>query len=244
MPEYPIFYSPLIHPDHPFLSEEESVHALKVLRLRPGDPLRIHDGAGKAYLAEIAGSNHRQCSLNLLHILEDSPFTPHSLHIAIAPTKNADRLEWFIEKATEIGIGRITPLLCERSERKRIASDRLLRVIISAMKQSGKLWLPVLDPLTPFRDFIGETRHAKKGIAHCLEGERTPLSRWYEPGTSPILMIGPEGDFSPVEIQEALAQGYQSISLGNSRLRTETAGLVVCQSIALLEEWHGQTIGS
>ena len=159
------------------------------------------------------------------------------VHIAIAPTKNIERIEWFLEKATEIGINRVTPLLCRFSERKEIKAERLEKVMISAMKQSLKAYLPQLDELTRFNEFIQQPFDGQKYIAHCDNQHRDLLRNKVIPGQNYLILIGPEGDFSTEEIELALKHGFQPVSLGESRLRTETAGLVACHTVNLLNQF-------
>lgn len=217
------------------LSEEESKHAVKVLRKTVGDVLHIIDGEGGMYKAEIVNPHHRSCTASIIESVKEYEKLPYHLHIAIAPTKNIDRTEWFMEKATEIGIGAFTMLLTEHSERKVVNDERLEKVIISAMKQSVKAYKPILNSICSFKDFIAQDfGDSKRYIAHCSNNfERVHLKRLISGGENSIVMIGPEGDFSDTEIQMALERGFQSISLGNSRLRTETAALFATSIVAL-----------
>jgi 16S rRNA (uracil1498-N3)-methyltransferase len=159
----------------------------------------------------------------------------HYLHLAVAPTKNTDRFEWFLEKATEIGVDEITPILCEHSERKVIKDDRLEKVVISAMKQSLKAYLPKLNPLTPLKDLLNAEFEGKKFIAHCYDLDKRELKNELTESSSHLVLIGPEGDFSEEEIQLAITQQFIPVSLGESRLRTETAGVVACHTVNLLK---------
>jgi 16S rRNA (uracil1498-N3)-methyltransferase len=163
------------------------------------------------------------------------PPPPYDLHLAVAPTKSNDRYEWFVEKAVEIGISEITPVICAHSERKIIKLDRIERVAIAAMKQSLKSWLPRINQAVPLAAFLrNQNGGGLKAIAHCAEGPKERLSKLLVPGRASTILIGPEGDFSPVEIKEALAAGYQAVNLGEQRLRTETAALVACHSVAFI----------
>ena len=231
-----LFYTPDIQGETYSLPGEESKHCIKVLRLNAGDTVYLVDGRGGWFQGEILTPDPRQCTIRIVLKTEQHGKRDFHLHVAIAPTKNIERLEWFLEKATEIGIDEITPLLCEHSERKVIKNDRLEKIIISAMKQSLKAYLPVLHPLTPFPDFIHRNREGLKFIAHCEETEKRLLKEAYTPGQNATILIGPEGDFSVPEINSALQQGYIPVSLGNSRLRTETAGIVACHSIQFMNE--------
>lgn len=226
-----LFYTPDINGEKYILPEEESKHCTKVLRLETGDEVCLVDGRGGFYRCEIIRPEAKRCEVRCLEKKEHYGKRNFHLHIAIAPTKNIERIEWFLEKCTEIGIDEITPLLCEHSERKIIKPDRLEKVIVSAMKQSLKAYLPSLNPLTEFQVFIEEKRKGVKYIAHCDDGNKKRLDEIYTPGNDVTILIGPEGDFSEKEILSALSHQFSPISLGESRLRTETAGIVACHSI-------------
>jgi 16S rRNA (uracil1498-N3)-methyltransferase len=184
--------------------------------------------------------NQKSCKVEIVEKEENYEKRPYYLHIAIAPTKSNDRFEWFLEKATEIGIDKITPIICDHSERRKIRSDRLEKVILSAVKQSKKAWLPELSPLIGFKEFIKQAgMEEQKYIAHCREGERPELIKILNHNSSLLILIGPEGDFSEEEIMIANTQGFSSVSLGKSRLRTETAGIVasqICSDIQSISE--------
>ena len=230
-----LFYSPKIANQQLHLSAEESRHAIKVLRKGEGEILHLVDGKGGYYQVEITVANHKKCEFRIVDKVEQSNPIPYELHIAIAPTKNNDRIEWFIEKATEIGITEITPILCEHSERKVINQERLTKVLVSAMKQSGQAFLPKLNPLTKLGDLIKVQNMESKYIAHCEEQRQKKLNELYKKGSKSLILIGPEGDFSTNEIKLALDNNFKPITLGNNRLRTETAGVFVCSTINLLE---------
>lgn len=231
-----LFYVPDIEKT-PFLPEEEAAHAVKVLRMKSGDQLFAIDGKGGFFEAEIVNPHPKHCEINIINKKSNFNKRNHYLHIAIAPTKNIERLEWFLEKATEIGIDEITPIICRFSERKNIKNERLEKVIVSAMKQSLKAYLPILNPLTTFDDFLrNQQENTAKFVAHCYEDEKKLLKNAYEKGQNAIILIGPEGDFSKEEVEKALNNNFNPISLGNSRLRTETAGVVACHTINLLNE--------
>ncbi len=215
------------------LPEEEAKHAIKVLRMNRGQEFMAIDGKGGLYHCKISSISGKQCAFEIIDKEVSPPLHPH-VHIAIAPTKNNDRFEWFLEKACEIGISKITPILCEQSERKVIKRDRFDRILVSAMKQSKQMHLPQLDDLCRFSDFISEHKHGF--IAHCEDMEKSELRSSYNTGDDVLILIGPEGDFSPNEIELALKTGFKSVSLGNSRLRTETAGIVACHTIRLLND--------
>lgn len=207
------------------LSEEESKHCLRVLRKSVGEKIKITNGLGDLLTAEIIDTRSKKCKFKVIDIVKTKKNTP-PLHIAIAPTKNIDRFEFFIEKCTEIGIAEITPLVCFHSERKAIKFERLNKIITSACKQSKNYHFPILNDLTHFNDVIKMT-FANKLIAHCENHEKTALKN-FQTDKSTLILIGPEGDFSKQEIDLALQNDFNSISLGESRLRTETAGIVAC----------------
>lgn len=229
-----IFYTPDITSKEHLLSEQESKHASKVLRLKAGDEILLVDGKGGKYLAEISVNAGKRTMVRVLSEEKVASRSTHRLHMAIAPTKNMERLEFFLEKATEIGVDEITPLLCSHSERKVIKDERLERVVIAAMKQSVKAFMPKLNPLTKFVDFVKESVEAEKYIAHCYDKPKTALKDVATQGTSSIVMIGPEGDFSEEEVALAEANGFQAVALGKERLRTETAGIVACHTMNLM----------
>lgn len=231
-----IFYTPEISGRTFLLDETESKHCVRVLRLINGDEITLVDGSGGYYTAEVADANPKRCAVNIIRSEFQFGLRNFNVHIAIAPTKNIERIEWFLEKATEIGINRVTPLLCRYSERKEIKSERLEKVMISAMKQSLKAYLPQLDEMTKFTDFILHPFSGQKFIAHCEEQKRELLKNLVKPGENYLVLIGPEGDFSPEEIEMALNAGFKPVSLGESRLRTETAGVVACHTFNLLNE--------
>lgn len=225
-----LFYTPDIEPSFPqyFLNEEESKHAVRVLRLVPGDEVQLIDGRGGFYIAQIKDAHPKRTILDIVSVTTGYQKRNHYLHIAVAPTKNIERLEWFLEKATEIGIDEVSLIICQRSERKEARADRLNRIITSAVKQSIKAYHPLLNEAVPFNKFISSVSESQKFIAHCAEGEKEALKTALQPGGNYTILIGPEGDFTPAEIESALNNGYKAITLGNSRLRTETAALEAC----------------
>lgn len=230
-----LFYTPDINGKTYTLSEEESSHCNKVLRLKQGDRVNLIDGVGGLYTAEISEVTKKAVRLTVLDKQIEFGKRNHHLHIAIAPTKNIDRLEWFLEKATEIGIDEITPIICDRSERKIVKEDRLEKVITSAVKQSLTAYHPKINTAISFKDFIKQNEADDKLIAHCIdEDERQAISKVIKPHQSYLILIGPEGDFSPKEIELALQSGYKPVTLGNTRLRTETAGLAACFEVNFL----------
>ncbi len=231
-----IFYTPELSEKTYILDETESKHCVRVLRLEKGDEITLVDGRGGFFTAEISDPNPKRCAVNVTKSELNFGLRNFQIHIAIAPTKNIERIEWFLEKATEIGINQVTPLLCRHSERKEIKHDRLEKVMISAMKQSLKAYLPQLDELTKFNEFIRQPFDGQKFIAHCDEQHRELLKNVVIPDRKYLILIGPEGDFSPEEIEMAINAGFVPVSLGDSRLRTETAGVVACHTFNLLNE--------
>lgn len=234
-----LFYAPDLDPcaQEYQLSEEESRHCIRVLRLRCGDTLHLTDGRGTLCVARITAIEPRSCTLRIEQRLLEFEKRPYTLHIAIAPTKNTDRLEWFVEKATEIGIDRITPLLTAHCERRTLKNDRLERVAIGAVKQSLKAYHPQIDPITPIDELLRLPFEGRKLIAHCeQDAQKQSLRTCVAAGESVLILIGPEGDFSTEEIAQAMAHGFQPVSLGSSRLRTETAGVVAAHAVAWINE--------
>ena len=214
----------------------ESRHIIRVLRKQVGDQLHITNGNGFLFIAEIVIANDKKCLVNIVSATKKPTPWNYYLHIAIAPTKNIDRFEWFLEKATEIGIDEITPLLCNHSERKVIKATRLEKIIEAAMKQSLKFKLPKLNRLTAFSDFIQQDFEGEVCIAHCEPTERQSLKEFLQPKENITILIGPEGDFSLTEIDIALQHNCKPITFGESRLRTETAGVVAVQSVSFINQ--------
>ncbi|MDO4190846.1 MAG: 16S rRNA (uracil(1498)-N(3))-methyltransferase [Bacteroidales bacterium] len=230
-----LFFAPDIAKT-PFLNEEESLHCIKVLRLSVGDKIQIIDGCGIMYDAVIVNPYPKKVEVTLLEAHPDFGAHPYQLHMAVAPTKNIDRFEWFVEKATEIGVDTITPLLCRYSERKVIKQERLEKIVVSAAKQSLKGKIPVVNPLTPFHEFVKMSVEGQRFIAHCREDERLLLSKQVMPKKIVTILIGPEGDFSEEEVNLSFNHQFIPVSLGDSRLRTETAAVVATHTVALLNE--------
>lgn len=233
-----LFFNPTLTKDSKHLSFDkvESRHIIKVLRKKEGDILQITNGNGLLFVASIFDANEKHCSVNILSIIEKPKPHPYYLHIAIAPTKLNERFEWFLEKATEIGIDEITPILCEHSERKTIKVDRLEKIIIAASKQSLHFHHPKLNELLSFSDFMAQKTEGLKLIAHCEDQDKIQLKEVVKFAERITILIGPEGDFSLKEIKLALENTFKPVSLGNSRLRTETAGIVACHSVAFINE--------
>lgn len=217
------------------LGKQDARHLTKVLRKKTGDTFHITDGKGNLFNATLGAVTSNRCEIDLAFAKAESKNKPE-LHIAIAPTKMNDRMEWFLEKSAEIGIARITPIICERSERRTIKRDRFEKILVSAMQQSAQLWLPVIDKDLSFTDFINQENHSDKFIAHCMDGTEPFLGDQLKKGRAVTLLIGPEGDFSPRELELALASDYQSTILGKNRLRTETAGVYGCTLFNIINE--------
>lgn len=233
-----LFYTPDIQGILHSFDETESKHMIRVLRLVRGDRIHLADGKGNLYEAILADPDPRKCRVEIVSRQNEYGKRNHYIHIAVAPTKNTDRLEWFAEKATEIGIDEITPVLCERSERKVLKTDRLERVMIAAMKQSGRAYLPRINALIPLDQLLTAPFPGRKFIAHCHDQDKSPLSRQLSDSRSNLVLIGPEGDFSEQELGKALREAFIPVALGKSTLRTETAALVACHTINLLCEQY------
>ena len=215
--------------------KEESKHIIKVLRKKESDILFVTNGLGVLFKTEIALASDSKCTVNILSFEKQEPSRYH-LHLAVAPTKMNERYEWFLEKATEIGIQEITPIICEHSERKVIKTDRFQKIIESAMKQSLHYYMPKLNEPISFKEFIKKDFSGQKFIAHCEETDKKSLKKEVKIKEDILILIGPEGDFSVKEIQMALDNTFIPVSLGETRLRTETAALVACHSVVLLNE--------
>ena len=218
-----------------FFDKEESKHIVKVLRKKESDKIFITNGLGFLFESEIILVSEKKCEVKIIKETFQQPDTFYT-HIAIAPTKMNDRLEWFLEKATEIGIQEITPIICEHSERKVIKTDRFQKILESAMKQSLHYYLPKLNEPIAFKDFIKKDFHGQKFIAHCEETDKKSFKNEVKKDEKITILIGPEGDFSTKEINLAIENGFIPVTLGNTRLRTETAALVACHTIALINE--------
>lgn len=228
MKESRFFYVPdAASADH--LSDEEAKHASRVLRLKPGDEIYLDDGKGTFFRAHITMVGNHSCHYAIDETMPQAPAWKGHIHLAMAPTKMMERTEWMAEKATEVGFDELTMLCCRFSERSTVRTDRLERIVVGAMKQSRKPWMPVVNGMTPFADFIHQHRNGEKYICHCYdEVDKADLMELLLQPTEDndvTIMIGPEGDFSIDEVKEAIACGYKSVSLGRSRLRTETAAL-------------------
>ncbi|GHT72286.1 ribosomal RNA small subunit methyltransferase E [Bacteroidia bacterium] len=230
------FYAPDILTNSQ-LPDTEVQHCVRVLRKQAGDVIDVTDGKGHLYKAEITEISPKRCTVSVLETVEQPPLWNNFIEIAVAPVKNMERIEWFAEKAVEIGINKISFLRTQHSERKELKLDRLQKILISAMKQSEKAVLPELQEITDFKKFIAHDFQGQKFIPHCYPADDKPLlSLAYQKGQNALVLIGPEGDFSEEEVRSAVACGFQPVSLGESRLRTETAALNVCQTIHILNQ--------
>lgn len=230
---FTLFYSPDII-NNPQLPEYESQHCVKVLRMRTGDKLTVTDGKGYFYNCVLVQADSKHCTVSVIDRYEVSTGRNYKLQIAFSPTKQMDRNEWFVEKATEIGIDKFTLIHSFNSERKDIKTERLKRVAIAALKQSQQSVLPEIEEQVSFNEFISGSFNKKKYIAHCYDKPKTPLAQQYKKGEDALIVIGPEGDFSEDEVDNAINNGFEPISLGNTRLRTETACLVAMHTIHVI----------
>ncbi|WP_026038834.1 16S rRNA (uracil(1498)-N(3))-methyltransferase [Myroides injenensis] len=233
-----LFYSPNISKDQQTFAfdKDESKHIVRVLRRKIGDTLHVTDGKGTLFTTKISLDSDKNCLTEIVSFEDQAP-TPFRLHIAVAPTKMNERYEWFLEKATEIGIHEITPIICEHSERKVVKTERFERIIHSAMKQSLQMHLPILNEPISLKDFLNQNHEGELYIAHCEEDNaKILLKDSIVPNKNYLLLVGPEGDFSPSEIKLALEKGYKPVSLGHTRLRTETAALVAVHSFVFVNE--------
>jgi len=232
-----LFYTPDINSKEYTLSKDESRHCIQVLRKKIGDIIYLVDGKGGFYKALLVNDNPKSCHLKIENVSYNHGKSSVHIHIAIAPTKMNERFEWFLEKATEIGINEITPLICEHSERKVLKLERMNKILVSAMKQSQRAYLPKLNPPLSFDAFISEKKQGTGFIAHCIDKEaKKQLKTVIKKGSDCLILIGPEGDFSHNEIDLAINQGFTAVSLGPSRLRTETAALASCFTINLINQ--------
>lgn len=231
-----IFYTPEITEKRYTFSKEESRHCIKVLRKKAGDNIHLVDGKGNLFHTELVDDNPKACVVKVKRKESDFKRRNYRIHMVVAPTKNNDRFEWFLEKATELGVDEITPIICQNSERKVINTERLNKILVAAMKQSLKAYLPKLNNTISWSDFIQKDFNTNGFIAHCREGRKTPFKQWIKPQQNVMILIGPEGDFIETEVQEAMSNGFIPISLGSSRLRTETAAIIACHTINLINE--------
>ena len=232
-----LFYNPNISENDANFSfdKDESKHIAKVLRKKLGDVLHITNGNGWLFTAEITLAEQKKCTVSITSKSFQAKRN-YNLHLAVAPTKMNERYEWFLEKATEIGIETITPIICEHSERKVIKTERFEKIIQSAMKQSLQCYLPTLNAPIAFKDFIKQDFKGQTYIAHCEETDKKSLKSQLKPATECTILIGPEGDFSVKEIEIALQHNFIPVTLGETRLRTETAAIAACHSVAFINE--------
>lgn len=235
-----LFYAPAITLPRYTLPEEESRHCVRVLRLGAGDPLHLTDGRGNLYRCEVEEPDARRCVVRVRETLADYGRLPYRLTMAVAPTKHIERFEWFLEKATEVGIEAVVPLDCERSERRILKPEREQKVLIAAMKQSLKACLPTLHPLTPLREVLERPFAGRRFIAHCGAPVRRKgyLPDLLHRGEEALVLIGPEGDFSPEEVALAVERGFEEITLGDQRLRTETAAVAATVMVSVVNSLH------
>ncbi len=233
-----VFYAPDISGEQYTLDKNESKHIVRVLRMKEGTPVNLIDGRGNLYEGIISDPDPSGSVIKIVSVIHEFEKRDYKLHIAISPLKNPERFEWFVEKAVEIGIDEITPVICKNTEKPGIKSERINNLIISAMKQSLKAKKPLLNDPLSFGDFIGKPYHGRLMIAHCHESEsvRKRISDVYKKGEDAVIMIGPEGDFSREETGEAAGRHFIQIHLGSSRLRTETAGVAACHSIYFINQ--------
>lgn len=232
-----LFYSPEIEKGQTSFTfdKDESKHIIKVLRRKMGDLLYVTNGKGTLFTTKITLDSDKKCVTEIIDSEDQAP-TLFRLHLAVAPTKMNERYEWFLEKATEIGIHEITPIICDHSERKIVKTERFEKIIQSAMKQSLQYHLPILNEPISLKDFLNQDHQGEKYIAHCEETEKVLLKDSIDIHKNYLLLVGPEGDFSTNEINLALAKGYRPVSLGHTRLRTETAALVAVHSFVFTNE--------
>ena len=221
------------------LPESDSLHCIRVLRMQCGDIIEVVDGKGHRYECRIADAHPKRTKVEIVRQTEVKPVWTNHITLAVAPTKHNDRMEWMTEKLVEIGINRIVPLLCRHSERKEIKTERLVKIAVSAMKQSLKATMPKISPMTPIADFIRECADCdwQKVVGYCdADTPRRLFAKEYKPCRDIVILIGPEGDFSPEEISAAISAGFVPVTFGDNRLRTETAAIVACDTCHILNQ--------
>jgi 16S rRNA (uracil1498-N3)-methyltransferase len=232
-----VFYAPGISDSTFTLDERESRHTIRVLRMKSGDQVRLIDGRGNLYEGLITDPDQKKCVISINSVINNFETKSYKLHMAVSPLKNPDRYEWFVEKAVEIGVDEITPLICRNTEKQTVKPDRLRNLIISAMKQSLKAKDTILNEPCQLKEIISLNHPGKMMIAHCNDKiKRNSIGDIYNKGEDAIILIGPEGDFSETEIEDACKKGFSPVHLGNSRLRTETAGISACHSIYFINQ--------
>ena len=230
------FYAPDIATTHT-LPESDSGHAVRVLRMRAGDELQVVDGQGHVYTCRLMDENHHHATVDIVGVTDEPPVWPYNLTVMVAPTKNIDRMEWLVEKLVEVGVNTFIPVRCQRSERKDIKLERLEKIAVSAMKQSLKAVLPDVRPMTPLREALADVSAAQKFMGYCNDSvERRLLATELKPALDTAILIGPEGDFSPDEVQAAIQAGYIPVTMGDNRLRTETAALVSAVTVHVINQ--------
>ena len=236
-----IFLSPSVISNPIVLEEDESHHVLKVMRARAGDELLVTDGKGKLVKAKLVGESRKQCLLEPVEIVREENESRPAIHLAISPTKNTDRFEWFLEKATEVGVTMITPVICQRTARDKIKTERAQKILSASMKQALRLWMPELNPKISFQNFLESQKqnHDRKFIAHCQSQNLPSLQSLCKSGENVLIMVGPEGDFTQQEIQMAVQNGFSEVTLGKNRLRTETAGVIAVNTVQMMNEKTG-----
>lgn len=224
----------------PELPESDSRHAVRVLRMREGDELQVIDGKGRVYLCRLADAHPKHAAVEIISSSEVPLPWGQQLAVAVAPTKHMDRMEWLVEKMTEVGVNTIIPLLCDRSERREIKTERLEKIAVAAMKQSLKASLPAIMPMTPLREVVRMMPESQRMVAYCDPSiPRVDFAQSYRAGADTLILIGPEGDFSPQEIKLTLDSGFKPVTLGNNRLRTETAALYALSACHILDQSAG-----
>lgn len=229
-----LFYSADINSDTTSFcfDKEESKHIVRVLRKKETDIIHLTNGKGWLFEGEITSALEKKCEVKIINSNFFEPLD-YELHLVVAPTKMNDRYEWFLEKTTEIGVSEITPIICEHSERKEVKIERFEKILLSAMKQSLQYYLPKINPPLRFSDFIRKENNGQLFIAHCIETDKKELAKEVKSIGKITILIGPEGDFSEKEVQKALTHGYVPVSLGSTRLRTETAAVYACATISV-----------
>jgi len=238
MKEERYFYQPDIAQGE--LTKDDTQHAVRVLRMQEGDEMWLMDGCGSFHRAVITIASNHHCAYRIVESLPQSPAWKGHLHIAMAPTKMNERTEWMAEKATEVGVDEFSFLDCQFSERRTLKRERIEKIVVAAMKQSRKPWKPIVNEMEPFTDFVARKRVGQKFICHCYEGSRPLLLDVMNPDEDATVLVGPEGDFSLEEVRLAESYGYQSVSLGQSRLRTETAALVAVHLMQIAHSPRGK----
>jgi 16S rRNA (uracil1498-N3)-methyltransferase len=224
-----LFFATHIQGQTAILEVEETRHMTKVLRLGAGAEVRVTDGKGSHYIGQFYPDKGGRALVQIQQQLDFSGHPQPRIHLAVAPTKNIERIEWLLEKATEVGLASFTPLLCQRSERKVLKEERLERIVLAAMKQSGRAWLPTIHPMQKLTDFLKTPLEGQRLIAHCdAHQPRQDFKKQVSPSGPVVVLIGPEGDFSPIEVELALNAGFEAVTFGDFRLRTETAALYAC----------------